>query len=419
MQLKFKMRSVIYFLSSVLSVTTNLVPVDVCHKNIQPCTCEGFMHFMFVTCENFDNINQVTSVLRLFHSPIPHLTITHNSTRLTNDVFHEVRINRLFLNLPQLDHIPDSLFENQTECMNFLAIMEGNMEEVPIDILLPLKYLSTLSISNNKISELKEDLWRLKLITLILNGNNISRIHFGVFPHSLKSLSLSDNQLESLNSSLVYLTNLYWLMLANNRIKTLNGELIGLSNLEVLVIRGNQIENLDGSLHNLSKLENLDASQNRISTLGESFRGLDSLNKLNLSYNLITQLHDTDFASLINLAILDLSYNHLNYLGEYLRHLRTLRILNLAGNRLIETGVSFNCLNGLRSLDLSGNILENFNLFNNSHLDQEENEICHFTKRNRLRRLYLSGNPLRCNSNVISVMSQLQEKNVIIEGNPC
>ncbi|XP_067140954.1 leucine-rich repeat-containing protein 40-like [Centruroides vittatus] len=411
------MWSVLYVVSSVLAVSSSLESSDLCPEDVDPCTCEGFLTFMYLSCSKFDNMGQVQRVLRTFPSPIAHLTIEHDSIGLTSDAFQDVCIRRLVLQLNQLSEIPDSLFLNQANCLYFLSITEGSLQEMPINALLPLHELATLSISNNRISEVKGSLRQLNLITLILNNNSLSHINSGTFPLSLKSLSLSDNHIEDLNGSLIHLTQLEWLILSNNNIKSLNDELANFNSLNMLLLGRNQLENLDNSLHNLSKLEILDLSENRITTLNHNFIGLDSLFKLNLSRNLLTQIHEDEFAPLIDLKILDLSRNQFNTLGNSLRLLKKLRILNLNGNRLVKIDASFDCLNVLKVLNLSHNMIQNLDFLNPNQTDHHPE--CQFRNQNSLKIMDISENPLECTPSVAPVVLGLKLKNAIIEGNPC
>lgn len=405
--------SVRVIIFNIIVMPISLHSISECPTDIEPCQCEVGFSNLRLKCHDFENISQVQNALEKFPSVIDMLDIRHSSANLPSDIFQGFCIETLFLELPQL-HISDSLFANQTECLAVLVIRGGIMEEFPINIFLPLKHLQTLAFAENHLSELKEPLWRLNVRFLILDNNNITRIHSGILPNTLKSLSLHHNTLQSLNNSLLNLYDLEWLLISYNNIKTLNDELTGLRNLELLYADGNQIETLDDSLYNCTKLKRLILSKNRISSLVDNFIGLD-LSELDLSYNLLTELFDTEFQSLINLKTLDLSHNQIHSLGKSLTYLKNVQSLNLAGNQLTEIDESFNCLNKLKSLDLSGNLLENLDFFN----IEQQPENCHFRDNNPLKNIDISKNPLQCTNNVSLVISSLILKNVEIKGNPC
>lgn len=401
---------IILVISFVLAISSS----SECPTDIEPCQCKERLSNLEFICVHFENISQVKNALKKFPSQIDTLGIKHNSANIPSDIFQDVCIDSLILWLSRLN-ISDSIFSSQAECLEVLVIRGGVMKEIPVNVLLPLKHLTSLAFAQNHISELKEPLWKLKLQYLTVDSNNMTRIHAGVFPSTLIFLSLINNHLKTLNNSLLFLNDLQMLLLSNNSIKTLNHELTGLKKLTWLYAEENQIETLDDSLHKLSNLEHLALPKNRISSLGGSLHGLYNLEILNLSYNLLSELSDTEFQSLINLITLDLSHNQINSLGKSLTSLKKMQSLNLAGNQLSDIGGSFGCLNELRNLDISGNRLENLDFFN----IKEKPENCHFEENNRLETIDITGNPLRCTKNVISIISNLILNNVTIIGNPC
>lgn len=334
-----------------------------CPSGIEPCSCRNFFSKLTLVCEDFENINQVHSALRIISSPIEDLNIINdNPVQLPNDISQEVCIANLFLSYPQL-HLPDLIFTNQRRCLKQLEIGKGITEDLPINALVPLKNLRILMLELNHITVLKDPLWKLHLDILILDDNNIFRIYSNVFPPTLKTLLMTYNWIESLNSSLLLLNNLAVLDVTGNRIKTLNGELTGLVNLEELYVVQNRIETLDDSLHNLTKLKILNLSRNRIISLGNSFNDLVSLEKLHLSYNSLTELFGNEFQSLGNLTGLYLSHNRLKSLGNSLIHLKKLKSLNVADNQLVEIGEKIKCIDQLRALGMPLELLINLQFF--------------------------------------------------------
>lgn len=409
-----KIVAIIYVISYILDLSICSDSTNVCPADIAPCYCE-FRSELRYLCEEIQSISQVQNVIPTLPSPIEYLSISsYNSLELPDDIFKEVCIVRLYISLHQLN-ISDSLFKNQTECLQVLSLGREITGEYPVNAFLPLKHLRSLSFTRSNVTELKGPFWKLKLRYLRFERTNLARIYSNVFPRTLVAMTLSSNRLESLNSSLLFLSNLAYLDISYNRIKSLNGELTDLINLQELNVKHNQINTLDDSLHNLFKLEMLDLAENRIVSLSNSFHGLNNLKELDLGYNSLTKLNGTEFQSLINLKLLFLYENQLNSLGNSLIHLKNLNLLHLQGNQLSEVGTGFSCLNNLKMLVLSDNRFENLDFFN----IENEQENCHFRESNQLERLSLIGNPLQCTSNLTLIISNLIQNNVTIRGNPC
>ena len=103
-------------------------------------------------------------------------------------------------------------------------------------------------------------------------------------------------------------------------------------------------------------LKKLDLSKNKINIIQkETFNGLAKLEFLDLSSNEIEKVEDSVFGYLLGLKELDLNYNKISKLGgNIFVGPGQLSILNLAGNELSLTEKSFQYLNILSTLDLSG-----------------------------------------------------------------
>lgn len=422
------MWSFVYIVSFILVATRAFLyqSRDVCLRNINPCKCQDSVFDKRfcenVICKDFYSISDVQAILKMINQPLPDLHIIHNLAELPEDFFRGICVQRLILELPNQKNLPVSLLAKQSTCLQIFAVKHGRMRELPINAVLSLHILTSFHFIGNQVRELREPLWKLNLTELLLAGNNISYIHSSVFRYPgvdrvipLVYLHIIDNNFESLNNSLLFISNLEYLSLANNKIKSLNGELVGLSKLRILKLRSNRIERLDNSLCGLSRLENLDLSQNGITILGNSLSCLSNLFNINLSYNSLTQLYDIEFKSLNRLQILDLSYNSLHALGRSLKYLKSLKILKLAGNRLSIISGSLNCVS-LKELDLSHNQLTDLNF--RGHLRENQCDYCDFIKYT-LKKLKITGNNLHCKPKLKSILTELIQANIIVEGNPC
>jgi platelet glycoprotein V len=218
---------------------------------------------------------------------------------LNSNVFNSLsRLQTLYINYNQLDHIPPDLFANQNK-------------------------LRVLSLAHNRINRLQPGMFSNQdnLVSLFLSYNNLTVIEWNESDRGLSNLNtlmLDHNQIEILNANtFIYAPNLLHLYLNNNNL-----------NLR------NQTNIFNGLLH----LVILDLSHNRMEYVnGDLFDGLDNLRELSLANNQINVIDDAAFSSIRRLEILDLSQNRLNensIAKKAFSRLNDLRNLKIFGNPL-------------------------------------------------------------------------------------
>lgn len=399
---------IIAMISNILAVT---IPPDQapdytknCPAYFAPCYCFDDRHTLHFICENFGNITQVQNSLRKYKDLVKILDIIHPSiSEIPSDIFQDVCLIELTLKLPLID-VPDSVFVSQAECMKWLIINTGTMEQFPINALMHLKSLKILTFTNNCITELKGPLWKLPIWKLVLDDNSIARIDSDFFPRSLRVLSLRNNHLKSLNDSLLPLTDLRLLYLTNNSIESLFDELTNLKKLEYLKADMNHLEYMGPTKLILTKLKEVDLSRNRLPIFRFGlFLFFPSLEKADLSNNLITRFKFYD--DLENLIILSLAYNQISSVPGSLYKAENLQIVSLKGNRIRTIREhDFIHTSKLKIIDLSCNLLTELpehvfsSVPNLTKLSLEHNQLkslpISFTNRRNLQYLYLDGNPL-------------------------
>lgn len=375
--------SCIVLLSSTLSISS---PVKNCTETEGPCWCQHDMIFLKSHCED------VNSGIKLQNDPSEIELEDDEVEKLRSGTFKGLCIKKLTLQLPRLQYVDDTVFYDLKDCLISLLLLDGKLSEVPINALKSLVNLRILSLSGQEMKYIAS-FQLLPLEHLVLGFNKISLINKDAFPLTLKVLTLNNNQLKTLNESLLQLEELYWLFISNNKLSSLSGELDGLKSLELLIVANNNIEDLTDSLGNLKKLTDLDLSNNRIRKLKNDLYGLHSLRKLNLSHNMIQNLLGKEFVGLNNLEHLDLSYNYLEGVADSFRYLRKLKDLMLAGNNLHVLDRSFHCLNRLQFIDLSKNYLSDLDWLIE---DGNSYHNCIFRNHNALKWLFVTENLLDC-----------------------
>ncbi|KAL1501331.1 hypothetical protein ABEB36_006672 [Hypothenemus hampei] len=242
--------------------------------------------------------------------------------------------------------------------VTYVSFADSSLDEIPGVIWKHMPYVQTLDLGRTRIKEIPhnsfEDFENLR--TLVLAGNQISRIDRNSLPIQMERLHIGRNRIYNLNGTLLALTNLNWLFLNSNDFEDLEGQLpYEASNLKIIHASHNRLVRVP-QLSHYPRLETLFLNNNEITFLGGAFAGCRALDRIDLSANQIYTLTANDFLECDFLDTLDLAYNQITALNNSLIPLKNLNTLNLQYNLLTE--FSFNEIFGLenlRRLDLSYN----------------------------------------------------------------
>ena len=159
-----------------------------------------------------------------------------------------------------------------------LKLSEG-LREFPSEILELADSLEFLNLSNNKISELPDDFWRLKKLKIAFFNSN----DFELFPPvlakcpALSMVSFKNNRIEQVGE---LSETIRWLILTNNRIPELPPEMGRLSKLQKLMLAGNQLRRLPDELANCQRLELIRLAANQLESLPDELVELPRLSWL-------------------------------------------------------------------------------------------------------------------------------------------
>ncbi|PZO12395.1 MAG: protein kinase [Leptolyngbya foveolarum] len=144
--------------------------------------------------------------------------------------------------------------------------LSAGLSEFPREILELADSLEFLNLSNNRLSELPDDFWRLKKLKIAFFNDNA----FEMFPAvlakcpALSMVSFKNNQIEQMGE---LSENIRWLILTNNRIKQLPAGMGRLSKLQKLMLAGNQLQTLPDELADCKRLELIRLSANNLGAL--------------------------------------------------------------------------------------------------------------------------------------------------------
>lgn len=99
----------------------------------------------------------------------------------------------------------------------------------------------------------------------------------------------------------------------------------------------------------------LDLSASELTKVPDNVFRISGLTVLNVSHNRITGSIQTEIGKLVNLQVLDASYNQMTGVPAEIGHLSELEMLNLSNNRLTGLPHELGDLKKLKTLDISGN----------------------------------------------------------------
>lgn len=324
-------------------------------------------------------VNEFKSLteLSLKRAKFENLTIyLTSSTRLKSLKIQNSEIKSFELN-PNLDLIELNLFRNgitnfklnlnKTKCsVELLELAYNNLNSIDLPFMPNLKILS---LSGNQLTSLNENTLQntQNLTEIYLDNNLISWIHKETFNKliSLELLNLNNCPLE--NIVFGYFGSLKYLYLKSIGMSYVNNSSLG--NIQILVelvLSDNKIKNFE--LSQMQYLELLNLTNNSISsTKWNTLVPITSLKTLLVAWNKIKNVSDLNLDQFNQVKDLDLSYNQIESIQRI--HFQNLSLslekLNLESNSI--NFVEFGNLVNLKTLYLRSNMIERIssNTFSN------------------------------------------------------
>lgn len=224
-----------------------------------------------------------------------------------------------------------------------------------------LNRLQTLNLSGNNLNitvfGLINELQSLRELRLAKNGLNGDLLSQSFSMENLQVLDLSNNQLDVLPTSIADLRSLQKLILGNNWFTSLSLQSIPAQNLIELDLSRNSLGKsfTAENLQKFQRLRVLNLSFNNIEALCGNALDLPVLQTLDLHNNRIDSLPDV--SKCVELTILTVSDNRLTSMPEGFYGLTRLRNADFSGNNIRALSTDVAGMNGLVTLNLSGNPL--------------------------------------------------------------
>ncbi|GFP91197.1 lrr repeats and ubiquitin-like domain-containing protein at2g30105 [Phtheirospermum japonicum] len=192
-----------------------------------------------------------------------------------------------------------------------IALSNSHLSIIPEEVWACGQSTRVLDLSFNSLLEVPAAIGRLTSIQkLLLSGNHFSDESIcweGLSSlKSLVALSLNQNNLTSLPSSLGALTCLKQLHIESNKLTCIPTEIGFLKELQVLNAQSNRLKTIPPSIGGCVSLVEVDLSCNLLAELPEAFGNLRNLKALYLRNNGLKSLPKTLFKMCLQLSILDL-----------------------------------------------------------------------------------------------------------------
>ncbi|XP_066139331.1 leucine-rich repeat protein SHOC-2 [Euwallacea fornicatus] len=343
-----------------------------CHmwRDILPCDCQIVTpqtRTTSITCENMLSFTQVVDLLRgHFHS---HEKINlrlerSNLQDLQYRQFREINvtIESIKLNHDYLGFLEENTFAGMSR-VTYVSFADTSIDAIPGHLWKYMPNIQTVDLGRTNIKEILLNSFEglADIRTIVLPGNQISKIDKNSIPLQIQRLHLGRNRIYNLNGTLTGLRDMSWLFLNANEFEDLEGQLpYEASNLKMIHASNNRLVRIPQQLSDYPRLETVFLNNNEITSLDGAIAGCRALERIDLKSNQIHTITATDFLECEVLDTLDLAYNQISTLNHSLLPLKSLETLNLSNNLLSEFCFSeIFGLERLHRLELSYNQISN------------------------------------------------------------
>ncbi|XP_055548312.1 leucine-rich repeat-containing G-protein coupled receptor 4-like [Wyeomyia smithii] len=312
-------------------------------------------------CSTFRTAAHDISIIKLLDSELapeafikfPNMTSLEifqgHLAKFTSDTFHGAgKLTKLVIRGNALSALEEYSFKG-ADSMKDLMISANPLQTISVNAFANLQQLEILILAHGEIAALPANLFRnnraLKVISL--NSNRIKSIDAEIFDglDELAKLDLAENQLTAfdfkfLKAAVVVLNNNSLEHLAVN--EHCNSVYANNNHIRTITVNGNNIAKLSlinnriRDISNITKLTNLTSLSLGSNELAPDtvFSAFAAVEELMLQSTYINLTPDT-FANLINLKILDLSYNNLTMVDfKIFGSQNSLQVLSYVGNQI-------------------------------------------------------------------------------------
>ncbi|XP_041862630.1 leucine-rich repeat-containing protein 7 isoform X6 [Melanotaenia boesemani] len=255
--------------------------------------------------------------------------------------------------------VPCRCFRGEEEVISVLDYSHCSLQQVPKEIFSFERTLEELYLDANQIEELPKQLFNCQALKkLSMPDNDLSNLPTTIASLvNLKELDISKNGIQEFPDNIKCCKGLSVVEASVNPITKLPDGFTQLLNLTQLFLNDAFLEYLPANFGRLSKLRILELRENHLKTMPKSIHRLTQLERLDLGSNEFSDLPEV-LEQIHNLKELWLDNNSLQSIPGSIGKLRQLRYLDLAKNRIETLDTEISGCEALEDLLLSSNMLQ-------------------------------------------------------------
>ncbi|XP_064859162.1 leucine-rich repeat-containing protein 7-like isoform X2 [Oncorhynchus nerka] len=255
--------------------------------------------------------------------------------------------------------VPCRCFRGEEEVISVLDYSHCSLQQVPKEIFSFERTLEELYLDANQIEELPKQLFNCQALRkLSIPDNDLSNLPTTIASLvNLRELDISKNGIQEFPDNIKCCKCLSVVEASVNPIAKLPEGFTQLLNLTQLFLNDAFLEYLPANFGRLSKLRILELRENHLKTMPKSIHRLSQLERLDLGSNEFTELPEV-LEQIHNLKELWMDNNSLQTIPGCIGKLRHLRYLDLAKNRIESLHTDISGCESLEDLLLSSNMLQ-------------------------------------------------------------
>ncbi|XP_057697516.1 leucine-rich repeat-containing protein 7 isoform X9 [Corythoichthys intestinalis] len=255
--------------------------------------------------------------------------------------------------------VPCRCFRGEEEVISVLDYSHCSLQQVPKEIFSFERTLEELYLDANQIEELPKQLFSCQALKkLSMPDNDLSNLPTTIASLvNLKELDISKNGIQEFPDNIKCCKGLSVVEASVNPITKLPDGFTQLLNLTQLFLNDAFLEYLPANFGRLSKLRILELRENHLKTMPKSIHRLTQLERLDLGSNEFSEVPEV-LEQIHNLKELWMDNNSLQSIPGSLGKLRQLRYLDLAKNRIENLDTDISGCEALEDLLLSSNMLQ-------------------------------------------------------------
>ncbi|KAM8890275.1 leucine-rich repeat-containing protein 7 isoform 4-T4 [Synchiropus picturatus] len=255
--------------------------------------------------------------------------------------------------------VPCRCFRGEEEVISVLDYSHCSLQQVPKEIFSFERTLEELYLDANQIEELPKQLFNCQALKkLSMPDNDLSNLPTTIASLvNLKELDISKNGIQEFPDNIKCCKGLSVVEASVNPITKLPDGFTQLLNLTQLFLNDAFLEYLPANFGRLSKLRILELRENHLKTMPKSIHRLTQLERLDLGSNEFSDMPEV-LEQIHNLKELWMDNNSLQSIPGSIGKLRQLRYLDLAKNRIETLDMDVSGCEALEDLLLSSNMLQ-------------------------------------------------------------